>query len=108
MISSEVSKQFLLEEDAVEGFKIAVGNGQIRLALQILTEVVDGIMEIFDSAFSDEEEVEETAAPVQEIENKKVEEKPVVAEEKTEEVIQDSAPAKKAPAKKATESTVSE
>jgi hypothetical protein len=56
MIKSEISKQFLLEEDAVEGFRTAVANGQVRLALQIMTEIVDGIMEIFDAALGDDDD----------------------------------------------------
>lgn len=58
MFSSEVSKQYLLEEDAVEGFKLAVANGQMRLALQVLVDVVDGIMEVFDHILADEAEVQ--------------------------------------------------
>lgn len=56
MFTSETSKQYLLEEDAVEGFKLAVANGQMRLALQVLVDVVDGIMEVFDHILADEAE----------------------------------------------------
>lgn len=59
MITSEVSKEYMREEDAVEGFKAAVENGQVRLALQILSDVIDGMMEIFNMAFDDSEENEE-------------------------------------------------
>lgn len=59
LINSEVSKQYLLTDDAVEGFRLAVQNGQTRLALQVLVDVIDGIMEIFDSALVEEEETEE-------------------------------------------------
>jgi len=55
-ITSEISKQFLLEEDAVEGFRTAVGNGQVRLALQILTEVIDGLMDIINYALVEDED----------------------------------------------------
>lgn len=55
-ITSEVSKQYLLTDDAVEGFKLAVQNGQTRLALQVLVDVIDGIMEIFDYAMEESTE----------------------------------------------------
>ena len=48
LINSEISKQYLLEEDAIQGFKKAVDNNQIRLALQVLTEIVDAFMEAFE------------------------------------------------------------
>jgi hypothetical protein len=91
MIKSEISKQFLLEEDAVEGFRTAVANGQVRLALQIMTEIVDGIMEIFDAALGDDDEDSET---------------PIVANTPSPEVTEPEKPAskeKKEPAKKAQE-----
>ena len=56
MINSEISKQFLLEEDAIEGFKKAVANNQIRLALQILVEIVDAFMEGFQVLMEEPEE----------------------------------------------------
>jgi hypothetical protein len=49
MITSEISKQYLQEEDAVEGFKIAVANNQLRLALEILTEIIDAFMGGFET-----------------------------------------------------------
>jgi hypothetical protein len=52
-IVSELSKQYLLKEDAIEGFKIAVENGQTRLALQVLVDIIDGMMEIFDYAMEE-------------------------------------------------------
>jgi hypothetical protein len=52
-IVSEISKQYLLREDAIEGFKIAVENGQTRLALQVLVDIIDGMMEIFDYAMEE-------------------------------------------------------
>lgn len=56
MITSEISKQYLLEEDAVEGFRTAVGNGQVRLALQIMTEIVDAFMEMFHAVLIEDED----------------------------------------------------
>jgi len=56
MINSEISKQFLLEEDAIEGFRKAVANNQIRLALQILVEIVDAFMEGFQVLMEEPEE----------------------------------------------------
>lgn len=70
MINSEISKQFLLEEDAIEGFKKAVANNQIRLALQILVEIVDAFMEGFEVLM---EEPEEEVAPEEVTQNKKQE-----------------------------------
>jgi hypothetical protein len=61
MINSEISKQFLLEEDAIEGFRKAVANNQIRLALQVLVEIVDAFMEGFEVLM--EESEEEEASP---------------------------------------------
>ena len=63
MITSDTSKQYLREEDAVKGFEIAVGNGQSRMALTILVDVINGIMDIFNS-LEDELELEEEVAPV--------------------------------------------
>jgi hypothetical protein len=95
MIKSEISSQYLLEEDAVEGFKTAVANGQVRLALQIMTEIVDGIMEIFDAALGDDEDDDTSAAAAAE----------VPAPSVVEEAAKESAPIKekKEPAKKAQE-----
>lgn len=61
MINSEISKQFLLEEDAIEGFRKAVANNQIRLALQILVEIVDAFMEGFQVLMEEPEEEEVVA-----------------------------------------------
>jgi|APGre2960657505_1045072.scaffolds.fasta_scaffold36536_2 hypothetical protein len=87
-IVSEISKQYLLREDAIEGFKIAVENGQTRLALQVLVDIIDGMMEIFDYAMEEVTEDDDiievpvieipvaVSAPVQEVievvEDKKV------------------------------------
>lgn len=82
-INSEVSKQYLLEENAVTGFEMAVKNGQSRLALEILVDIVNGMMEVFNIIMDDETE-EETAKEVeiQETESVKKDKKP--AEKKTE------------------------
>lgn len=85
MIESEVSKQYLLEEDAVEGFRQAVNNGQVRLALQILVDIVD-VFESFISSFVEEEDEEKVT---EEIQHNVVESKVVEKEEAKE----DSAPA---------------
>ena len=86
IISSDVAKQYLLTDDAVEGFNTAVQNGQIRLALQILVELVDGIMQVLDFITQDEDELDESA------ENIKAPE-PVI-ETKVEEVKAEPAPKK--------------
>lgn len=62
IITSETSKQYLLTEDAVEGLNMAVQNGQVRLALQIVVELVDGIMQVLDYITQDDIE-EETKTP---------------------------------------------
>lgn len=59
MLTSEISKQYLLEEDAIKGFRMAVENGQSRLALQILTDIVDFFMDVISVAIEDGEETEE-------------------------------------------------
>ena len=64
MIESEISKQYLREEDAVEGFREAVENGQVRLALQILVDIVEAFVDIFEAVTEgeDEEEVQQEVA----------------------------------------------
>jgi hypothetical protein len=107
MIESEISKQYLLEEDAVEGFRQAVGNGQMRLALQILVDIIDVFEGIIASAIDEDEidQVEAKSDPVQaEI---KVEEQPKVAESKEEpkEVIEEKKTSTKKTAPKSEEAT---
>jgi len=81
MIKSEISKEFFQEEDALKGFKKAVENNQVRLAMQILTEIVDAFAEGFDVIFSesedqtDEPKVEEQKQPEKKTSNKKSETK---------------------------------
>lgn len=78
IIKSETAKQYLLTEDAVEGLNVAVQNGQVRLALQIVVELVDGIMQILDYIVQDEEEEAPTIPEPtkKEIEPQKVQELP--------------------------------
>lgn len=67
IIESEISKQYLREENAVEGFKEAVENGQVRLALQILVDIVDAFSNIFEALTEDDDEaveVEQTPTEV--------------------------------------------
>lgn len=107
MISSEIAKQYLLEEDAVEGFRTAVNNGQVRLALQILTEIVDGIMEIFDVAFSEDDEDQPKTFEVSKKQDSVT--VPVEQEEKHEPVKEEvTKEVKKPTAKKTAEATPSE
>lgn len=84
MINSEISKQFLLEEDAIEGFRKAVANNQMRLALQVLVEIVDAFMEGFEALMGDSEDesAEETSQAVESVSKKEEAEK---QESKTEE-----------------------
>jgi len=44
-----------LEEDAVKGFAMAVQNGQTRLGMSILVDIVQAFNEIFTEILSDEE-----------------------------------------------------
>lgn len=84
-IKSEISKQFLLEEDAVKGFKKAVENNQVRLAMQVLTEIVDAYTEAFELLLESEEDpkIEEiVGSKIEEVkEEKKITAKKVKAEE---------------------------
>jgi len=88
MLTSDVSKQYLLEEDAIKGFRMAVENGQSRLALQILTDIVDFFMDVISTAIDDSEESEELEqttqleAPTVKKEQTVVNEKEIVSEEK--------------------------
>ena len=99
MITSDTSKQYLREEDAVKGFEIAVGNGQTRMALTILVDVINGMMNIFNSVEDELEEEEVTAAVV--VEEPKLQ-KQVVVNEPLEEEVQ---PVVKTVAKKETKTT---
>lgn len=87
VITSDTSKQYLLEEDAVKGFEMAVLNGQSRLALTILVDVVNGIMEVFNAMMEEapveeQEKVENTEKPVVENQDKKkIEPKPEAKKE---------------------------
>lgn len=56
IITSELSKNFFQEEDAIKGFKTAVDNNQLRLAMQILTEIIDAFAEGFEVIFDAPEE----------------------------------------------------
>jgi hypothetical protein len=85
-INSEISKQFLLEEDAVKGFKKAVDNNQTLLAMKVLTEIIDTFMEAFDLLIETEDdsavEEEVVAQPKVEEEKKPAAKKADVKEEK--------------------------
>jgi Mg2+ and Co2+ transporter CorA len=85
MLTSDVSKQYLLEEDAIKGFRMAVENGQSRLALQILTDIVDFFMDVISTAIDDSEELEQATqleVPSLKKEEALVKEKEIVSEEK--------------------------
>jgi hypothetical protein len=94
VITSDTSKQYLLEEDAVKGFEIAVGNGQVRLALTILVDVINGFMEVFNSF---DEDTEEETTLVNQPETKVVKEEIVAPKESP--VAKDEPAAKAAPKK---------
>lgn len=73
VIMSELSKTYLQEEDAIKGFKTAVENNQLRLAMQILSEIVDTFAEGFDIIFNSSED-DQSETPEVKDEPKKVEE----------------------------------
>jgi outer membrane biosynthesis protein TonB len=86
MITSELSKIYLQEEDAVKGFKAAVENNQLRLAMQILTEIVDAFVEGFEAILEAGEEEQESP---------KAESKPVVGQSKQSEEQSEKKPSAK-------------
>ena len=55
-IESEVSKAARFGEDAIDGFNTAVNNGQARLAMSILVDIINAFNEKFD-------ELDEVLAP---------------------------------------------
>jgi hypothetical protein len=103
IITSDTSNQYLREEDAVKGFEIAVGNGQSRMALTILVDVINGIMDIFNSLEDELAEQEEEApalAPVA-VQEPKLQKQAVVDETPEEEIL----PVAKPVVKKETKTT---
>jgi hypothetical protein len=90
MITSEVSKQYLLEEDAVKGFGMAVTNGQSRLALSIMVDVVNGFMEVFN-AMMDEDEVDQPSE-VEQPQKQETQVEKKIAEKKKPEVKTETKP----------------
>lgn len=84
IINSEISKQFLLEEDAIKGFKKAVDNNQTLLAMKVLAEIIDTFMEAFDLLIESEDDsaAEEVVQPKVEKEKKPTAKKAEPKEEK--------------------------
>lgn len=84
IINSEISKQFLLEEDAIKGFKKAVDNNQTLLAMKVLAEIIDTFMEAFDLLIEPEDDsaAEEVVQPKVEKEKKPTAKKAEPKEEK--------------------------
>lgn len=104
IIESEESKRYLQEENAIDGFRIAVNNGQTRLALEILVSIVDTFADIFSAIIEDDEEA--PAPAVIEVEEKTEQAKPVEIEQvKAEEAKK---PVAKKPVAKEESTTVSE
>ena len=101
IIESEESKRYLQEENAIDGFRVAVNNGQTRLALEILVDIIDTFADIFSAMMQDDEEQEVATPVVVEVEKKVEEIKPV-------EVQEAKKPAAKANASKEEVTTVSE
>jgi len=103
IIESEESKRYLQEENAIDGFRVAVNNGQTRLALEILVSIVDTFAEILSLMMQgdDEEEVIIVAPTVVEVEQK-------VEEIKQLEIEEAKKPVAKKPTSKEETTTVSE
>lgn len=101
IITSDTSKQYLREDDAVKGFEIAVGNGQSRMALTILVDVINGIMDIFNALEDELAEEEESAPTPVAVEEPKLQKQVQVAEAAEEEIL----PVAKPVAKKETKTT---
>lgn len=79
IIESEESKRYLQEENAIDGFRVAVNNGQTRLALEVLVTIIDAFAEILSLMMEDEQEVVTPA--VIEVEQNVKEVKPAEIEE---------------------------
>lgn len=75
-IDSDVARASRYGDDAIEAFYTAVNNGQARLAMSILVDVISGFNEKFD-------ELDEKLNPNQEIKPEKTTQ-PVVEEVKPE------------------------
>lgn len=103
IIESEESKRYLQEENAIDGFRVAVNNGQTRLALEILVSIVDTFAEILSLMIQgdDEEEVIIVAPTVVEVEQK-------VEQIKQVEIEEAKKPVAKKPTSKEETTTVSE
>jgi len=103
IIESEESKRYLQEENAIDGFRIAVNNGQTRLALEVLVTIVDAFAEILSLMMQDneDEEIVIVAPTVVEVQEKVEEIKPIEVEEAKK-------PVAKKPVSKEETTTVSE
>ena len=104
IIESEESKKYLQEENAIDGFRIAVNNGQTRLALEVLVTIVDAFAEILSLMMQGDDEDEEVvvvAPTVVEVQEKVEEIKPIEVEEAKK-------PVAKKPVSKEETTTVSE
>ena len=99
-ILSDISKQYLLEEDAIKGFRMAVENGQSRLALSILTDIIDVFNEIFVEVLSDDDQEEKKVEVVEPKNEKKVE-----PQAKAETKVEEKEPEQKPVVKKETKTT---
>jgi len=103
IIESEESKRYLQEENAIDGFRVAVNNGQTRLALEVLVTIVDAFAEILSLMMQDDEdeEIVIVAPTVVEVQEKVEEIKPIEVEEAKKPVV-------KKPVSKEETTTISE
>jgi hypothetical protein len=81
IIESEESKRYLQEENAIDGFRVAVNNGQTRLALEILVSIVDTFADIFSVMMQDDDEEEVGTPAVIEVQEKVEDIKPAGIQE---------------------------
>ena len=62
IINSQISKEYLLEEDAIKGFKKAVNNNQLQLAMRVLVDILDVFVQAFDVLIDTEEESDQAVS----------------------------------------------
>lgn len=89
-IESEIARQSRYGEDAIEAFNTAVDNGQARLAMSILVDIINAFAEKLDELTSESAVSEEN---VKTIEKEDIKQKQTGKEE-SKTVAKEDAPAK--------------
>lgn len=81
-IESEVARQSRYGEDAIEAFNTAVDNGQARLAMSILVDIVNAFADKIDELTeADAIIVNQDIKPAETVQEKREEAKPKAAKE---------------------------